>query len=83
MGNLARHGETLVEKMTPIKRSLPGPRPGPSHQPIPAILVCPDKKPNRLPKRATIDSMISAKSVVTQKQLSKVSIKKKFNFVHR
>ena len=40
MGNLARHCETLVEDMTPIKRTLPSPSPGPSHQSIPAILVC-------------------------------------------
>ena len=39
MGNLARHCETLVEDMTPIKRTLPSPSPGPSHQSIPAILV--------------------------------------------
>ena len=40
MGNLARHNETLVEDMTPIKRTLPSPSPGPSQQSIPAILVC-------------------------------------------
>ena len=40
MRNLARHCETLVEDMTPIKRTLPSPSPGPSHQSIPAILVC-------------------------------------------
>ena len=39
---------------------------------IESVLELADKKPNRLPKRATIDSMISAKSVVTQKQLSNV-----------
>ena len=41
MRNLARHSEALVEDMTPIKRTLPSPSPGPSHQSIPAILVCP------------------------------------------
>ena len=40
MGNLARYCETLVEDMTPIKRTLTSPSPGPSHQSIPAILVC-------------------------------------------
>ena len=39
MRNLARHSEALVEDMTPIKRTLPSPSPGPSHQSIPAILV--------------------------------------------
>ena len=39
---------------------------------IESVLELADKKPNRLPKRVTIDSMISAKSVVTQKQLSNV-----------
>ena len=32
--------EILVEDMPPIKRSLPSPSPGPSHQSISAILVC-------------------------------------------
>ena len=40
MRNLARHSEALVEDMTSIKRTLPSPSPGPSHQSIPAILVC-------------------------------------------
>ena len=40
MRNLARHSEALVEDMTPIKRTLPSPSPGPSHQSIPAILAC-------------------------------------------
>ncbi|XP_060597475.1 uncharacterized protein LOC132751328 [Ruditapes philippinarum] len=39
---------------------------------IKSVLALADKEPDRVPKRATIDSIVSAKAVITQKHLSNV-----------
>ena len=57
MGNLARHCETLVEDIPPIKRSLPNPSLGPFHQSIPAILVCRLRNNLLCPVQAIVNCM--------------------------
>ena len=68
MGNLARHCKTLVEDMTPIKRTLPGPCPGPSHQSIPAILVCQFKAAATAVQGAHVSLFIYKQTIIINKR---------------